>query len=271
MADNVDIKDASNATQPIATDQIGGAHFQRVKLDFGADGFTQPVTAVDPLPIRGTVNEDSSAASGDFGVFALGVRRDDTSGTNPTSVTGDYSEFSVNRKGATQVVPAASTLRVFRSAFLISTFVATATDIFALFGNGTTLVEVFKITVTGVANTAASRPIYLQKRYAANTGSTPVAKTAVRLFSGDTAAISAPVVYTVSNPTIAGNEGDIGTKLLALTAITSGTTFVTEWEFPRKSVILSSASQGIALNWGGAAIDAGMVMAVEIEWAEYVA
>lgn len=217
--------------------------------------------------------EDAAAASGDTGVATWGIRRDDFSGTSPTSAAGDYSEMSVNRKGARYVVPAEHGLRCFKSAFLITSFVATATDFCAIFGNATTTVEVRKVTLTAIATAAASRPVYLRKRTSANTGSTPVAQTAVRLNTADTAAVSSVVVYTASNPTIVADEGAIGVKLLALTTASTGTTFVTEWEFGRneKPVTLIGTAQGLALNWGGAAIDAGLNMAVEIEWVEYVA
>lgn len=51
MADNVSIKDASDASKPIATDEVGGAHHQLVKVEFGADGSATPVSSVNPLPV----------------------------------------------------------------------------------------------------------------------------------------------------------------------------------------------------------------------------
>jgi hypothetical protein len=48
MADNVIITKGANATPPsgteIATDDVGGVQFQRVKLDVGGDGVSTPVT-----------------------------------------------------------------------------------------------------------------------------------------------------------------------------------------------------------------------------------
>lgn len=35
----------------VATDQVAGAEYQRVKLDFGAEGASTPVTASAPLPV----------------------------------------------------------------------------------------------------------------------------------------------------------------------------------------------------------------------------
>lgn len=51
MADNT----AQNGTSTVATDDIGGVHYQRVKATFGADGVATDVSAADPLPIAGNV------------------------------------------------------------------------------------------------------------------------------------------------------------------------------------------------------------------------
>lgn len=50
MADNVPVTPGTGAD--IATDDCGVAgHFQRIKLDFGGDGVSAPVTASTPLPV----------------------------------------------------------------------------------------------------------------------------------------------------------------------------------------------------------------------------
>ncbi len=51
MTDNVPIKDATDATQTIATDDVGGAQYQYVKPAFGADGTATPVSSANPLPV----------------------------------------------------------------------------------------------------------------------------------------------------------------------------------------------------------------------------
>ena len=50
MADNVAITPGSGST--IATDDVGGVHYQTVKLDVGGDGVSVPVE--DALPVRQT-------------------------------------------------------------------------------------------------------------------------------------------------------------------------------------------------------------------------
>mgnify|MGYP003345836969 CR=1 FL=1 len=49
MADNVAITPGSGAT--VATDDVGGVQYQRVKPSFGADGFAVDVSSANPLPV----------------------------------------------------------------------------------------------------------------------------------------------------------------------------------------------------------------------------
>lgn len=55
MADNVPITPGAGA--PIATDDIGGSHYQRIKMIHGPDGVTDgDVAKTNPLPIRAGVS-----------------------------------------------------------------------------------------------------------------------------------------------------------------------------------------------------------------------
>ena len=49
MADNVSLTPGSGFT--VATDDVGGIHFQRVKVAFGADGNATDASSVNPLPV----------------------------------------------------------------------------------------------------------------------------------------------------------------------------------------------------------------------------
>jgi hypothetical protein len=74
MADNVSTVADANATLPastaIATDDVGGVHYQRIKLDVGADGAASPVGASGlpvndaggSLTVDGTVGVSGSVA-----------------------------------------------------------------------------------------------------------------------------------------------------------------------------------------------------------------
>jgi hypothetical protein len=52
MADNVAITAGSGTT--VATDEVGGAHYQRVKMVWGADGSANDTSAAAPLPVVNT-------------------------------------------------------------------------------------------------------------------------------------------------------------------------------------------------------------------------
>lgn len=55
MADNLTTQSATPATVPassvIATDDVGGVHFQKVKIDVGADGASAPLSNSNPVPV----------------------------------------------------------------------------------------------------------------------------------------------------------------------------------------------------------------------------
>ncbi len=80
MADNVTITSGANSTPPagtvVATDDVGGVQYQRIKLDVGGDGASTPVTSTG-LPINdagGSLTVDGTVAISnqvDIGSLAL--------------------------------------------------------------------------------------------------------------------------------------------------------------------------------------------------------
>lgn len=56
MADNVTLNQNTTSGAIIATDDVGGAQHQYVKVEFGADGVATPVDASNPLPVAGVVD-----------------------------------------------------------------------------------------------------------------------------------------------------------------------------------------------------------------------
>lgn len=80
MADNVSVTEGSGKT--IATDDVSGVQYQRVKLDVGGDGATTPVTSTG-LP----VNDAGGSLTVDGGVSASGdVAHDAADSGNPVKV-----------------------------------------------------------------------------------------------------------------------------------------------------------------------------------------
>lgn len=109
MADNVAITAGSGTT--IASDDIGGVQFQRVKIGVGADGSAAdlafgaaasaaslPVVLASDQGWVGATNlgkaEDAAHASGDVGVQMLAVRTD--SPANRSGADGDYEPLQVS-------------------------------------------------------------------------------------------------------------------------------------------------------------------------------
>jgi hypothetical protein len=201
----------------------------------------------------------------------LGVRVDDASGASPNA-SGDYAYKLLNRKGATVIQGFEHQVRAYRSAVLF-TPAASSTDILDLFGNATTIVDIRRITIHGVATSATQDIMYLVKRSTANTGGTRVAQTAVPLDAGWSASSSVAGSYT-ANPTTGTLVGNIGIAYVPLTTNSSQSEGGHEWCFGRNGcppLRLIGATQGIAINRGGIAVPAGMSITVEIEWLEYVA
>lgn len=66
MADNVGISVGSDAT--VATDDIGGVHYQKVKQAFGADGSVTLVETAAPLPVK-----PGAPVTGDYTPAAVNV------------------------------------------------------------------------------------------------------------------------------------------------------------------------------------------------------
>jgi hypothetical protein len=65
LPDNVSIKDAADVTVPVATDEIAGVAHQRVKVQFGADGFATDASTANPLPVSdagGSLTVDGTVA-----------------------------------------------------------------------------------------------------------------------------------------------------------------------------------------------------------------
>lgn len=71
MADNVPI--TAGAGTSIATDDIAGTHYQRVKVTFGPDGVAGDVADANPLPV--TIRSDTAAYRAFFPAQAVGANK----------------------------------------------------------------------------------------------------------------------------------------------------------------------------------------------------
>jgi hypothetical protein len=82
MVDNVAVTPGSGST--IATDDVGGVHFQRVKVTWGADGTANDANATTPLPVSVTPYTS--------GGYSVGTRVTAT-GYNATALKGSAGQL----------------------------------------------------------------------------------------------------------------------------------------------------------------------------------
>lgn len=87
MADDITIpaQGTGTTTPVVATDDVGGKHYQRFKLANGEDG---------SATMLGVYAEDEAAADGDTGLLALVTRKDTPANTSGTD--GDYETLQVS-------------------------------------------------------------------------------------------------------------------------------------------------------------------------------
>lgn len=89
MADNIAITAGSGTT--VATDDVSGVHYQKVKLVASADDSSAALSRA----------EDAAHTSGDHGIMALGVRNDANAALSGTDL--DYTPIAVDSAGNPQV------------------------------------------------------------------------------------------------------------------------------------------------------------------------
>ena len=70
MADNT-VLNAGTGGDTIASDDIAGVKHQRVKVEFGADGFATDVSAANPMPVAGAFFQTTQPVSGTVAVLSL--------------------------------------------------------------------------------------------------------------------------------------------------------------------------------------------------------
>lgn len=176
------------------------------------------------------------------------------------SAPGTTGVLSVNTEG---------TKATYSAATIAFTPVATATDFECIIGSGTKTVRVLRLQISGIASSATSVDVQLIKRSTANSGSTPVALTAVPNDSNDASATATVNTYTSSNPTTGTAVGTVRGAKLNLGA--TGAAGAIVWDFTRNNdqgIVLRGTSQSLCFNWNGAAVPSGTSLDFDNEWSE---
>jgi hypothetical protein len=148
---------------------------------------------------------------------------------------------------------------------------ATPQDIVGIVGSASKRVRVLRFAVSGRATAANQLDVQLVKRSTADTGGTPSVLAAVSHDSNDLAATAAVTSYGAA-PTGGTLLGAIRAQQINLSAAGSGGAAVpVEFDFGTvndKSIVLNAAAEGLYLNLNGAAMPAGTVLNVFVEWSE---
>jgi hypothetical protein len=210
--------------------------------------------------------EDAVAASGDTGVAIWGVRRDAL--TTSSSAAADYNELAVNRFGAQYITDFRLLARSYRAVTAAFTVAGSATDIWDIFGNGTSTVVVNRLRITGTQTTGGNADIRVRLRTTANSAGTRVASTVVKLEQADAAANSTPGHYT-ANPTTGTDGGALDGGALFVHAPANGSLLLDcQFGDKGKGVVLSGTAQGLVVNLG-ATTPAGIALGILCEWYEF--
>lgn len=154
--------------------------------------------------------EDSVAASGDIGVFVLGVRQDTL--LIPTSLNGDYSQFSLTRYGGLICKKENEIKGAYSASLVLASLPAAATDIFVVQGQTKNL-EIKSITMVGVSENATYIDVSILKRSTNDSvGTTTIAVP----HDGADAAPTGRIHTYASNPTLGTLVGAIDTFPLTI-------------------------------------------------------
>lgn len=209
--------------------------------------------------------EDAPSASGDTGVFQLGVRRDTL--TVSASATGDYNEVAVTQYGSMLVKYEERHARTYSCAVNVAA-AAAATDIATITGSATTTVYVTKVIISGVQTTAGLNDILLIKRSTANTAGTSTGGTVLPHDSGDAAGTATILAYT-ANPTTGTPIATLRRNYLPIAGATSVVNPVVTYDFGERGrpLVLRGIAQVLAVNLNGATITGG-TFDVNFEWYE---
>lgn len=208
--------------------------------------------------------EDAASASGDTGVFALGIRRD-TVGTN-TSANGDYSEIATSTYGALLTAPFEVSAPSYICAYGGGTLAVGATDVLTITGSATKIVYVTRIEITTYSATAFEGIITIAKLSTADTGGTSSTGTAIPRDSNDAAATAVVTNYT-ANPTSGTRVGNFAVYNSRWDNTQYLPNVVWDYSDHNKPIVLRGTSQQIAINLSGNTF-AGAQLFVTFYWYE---
>jgi hypothetical protein len=144
---------------------------------------------------------------------------------------------------------------------------SSTTDNAVMPGNATNTVLVTRVLVTCTETTAGNISVELLKRSAADTAGTSAAITAIPDDANYASAVSAPLSYTGTGPSVGTPVGDLDNAQIGCMAAATASPNDIYVFSPAKPIVLRGTAQQIAVNVGNAAITGGNVT-VTFEWME---
>lgn len=170
----------------------------------------------------------------------------------------------------TTPLPSASTSGAFAAAAAAFTPGTNAQDVLTITGSATRTVQVQRITLSTTQNTAGTNAWFLVKRSSANTGGTSAPITAVPLNDVFPSATATVLRYT-ANPTAGTLIGGIASEFIASPAPASPLPNAQKVfdSFATGPIVLSGTTDVLGVNFGAAAIPAGLSVLAAVSWSEF--
>jgi len=248
----------------VGTPRVDIVAFKESQANVSPAPSSQAVTLAASATNSPSKAEDAVHASGDVGMFMLGVRSDAPS--VDTSAAGDYGAQKLDRHGAALIRPIDTLKRTYAAA---AVFTPVAGIIFEISGVASpAVIEINRITLTLVGTAAGYCGFNVSKNSAIATGGTPVAMTKVPYDSADAAA-GAVVRYFTAAPTAGTAVGQIRQGMLAVPAAnTPSDRLRIESGSYSKSFTLLSAAETITIALTGT-LPTGAQIALDIEWTQF--
>jgi len=191
-------------------------------------------------------------------------------GSYPAFAANSLQVVALDRTGA-QMANGEGRKPTYSAALIAYAPYATPQDVVGIVGAAAKQARVLRFAVSGRATTANQLDVQLVKRASADTGGTPTALAAVPHDSNDGAATAAVTSFAAA-PAAGTLVGAIRAQQINLSAAGSGGAAVpVEFDFGTcndKSIVLNGASEALYLNLNGAAVPAGTVLNVFVEWSE---
>lgn len=146
---------------------------------------------------------------------------------------------------------------------------ATPTDMFVIEGSATKVVRILKVELNGTQTTDGINAFFLNKHSTANAGGTAIATTLVPVDSTNSAVTATAKHYTANGTP--GTSVTLFRTSILTPAPASLLTPIYVWDFTnglQQPVVLRGVTQGLAINFAGAALPAGLSLSVNVVFTE---